>query len=34
MMARRKQMDEAPQALRALELQFAALEPALKSLIG
>lgn len=33
MLARRKNLEEAPAALRALELHFASLEPALQSLL-
>lgn len=33
MLARRRQMDQAPEALQALELHFAALGPALASLV-
>lgn len=32
-LARRKNLDQAPEALRALELHFATLEPALQSLL-
>ena len=34
MLARRKSLDEAPEALRALELHFAVLTPALESLVS